>query len=151
MSIVIRDLNLKAAQSDDYTYSDLDIYQLKGTRNELALKDFDAIRSSINNIFLVKRGSRILDPEFGSNLDIYLFEQINDSNANSLAEDVEEILTQEPRILVESINVTVDEVGGQYIVEIYFYVPSLSKEALNSSFTLSKDNGLVINSLKVNK
>ena len=149
MSIVIRDLNFKTDKAKSYTYQDLDVYQLEGTRNELALSDFDAIRNSINNIFFIKKGTRILDPEFGSDLDFFLFEQINRENAQLLGEAVEEMLTQEPRILVDVIDVQIDSVNNQYIVDVFFAVPTLTNDILNASYVLSRDSGVVINSTKV--
>jgi phage baseplate assembly protein W len=150
MSIIIKDLNTKTDQSNNYLYKDIDLFQIEGTKGKLAVTDFDAVRASMNNLFLIKRGTRILDPTFGSNLDVYLFEQLNETNAGFLADDVEEILTQEPRIMVESIDVVVDEVNNQYVVGVKFYVPELSKESLDLSFVLSKDGGVVIGSDKIN-
>lgn len=150
MSIIIKDLNTKTDQNNNYLYRDIDIFQVEGTKGKLAVTDLDSVRASMNNLFLIKRGSRILDPEFGSNLDSYLFEQLTEINAGLLADDVEEILTQEPRVMVDNIHVTTDMANSQYIVEVAFYVPSLSKEALDMSFILNKDNGVAIDSTPIN-
>lgn len=91
-----------------------------------------------------------MDPTFGSNLDVYLFEPINDNNARLLADDVEEILEQEKRILVDDIHVTSDMVNSQYIVDIRFYIPSLSKEVLDMSFVVNGDNGVQMQSTPIN-
>jgi phage baseplate assembly protein W len=150
MSIIIKDLNTKSDQSNNYIYKDIDLFQIEGTKGKLSVTDIDSIRSSMNNLFLIKRGTRILDPEFGSNLDVYLFEQLNETNAGFLADDVEEILAQEPRIMVDSIDVLIDEDNSQYIVEVKFYAPEISKESLDMSFNLGKDTGVAIDSVKIN-
>jgi len=150
MSIVIKDLNIKADSAQSYTYRDIDIFQTGGAKGNLAVTDVNSVRAAIHNLFLVKRGSRILDPTFGSNLDVYLFEPINDNNARLLADDVEEILEQEKRILVDDIHVTSDMINSQYIVDIRFYIPSLSKEVLDMSFVVNGDNGVQMQSTPIN-
>jgi phage baseplate assembly protein W len=69
--------------------------------------DSDAIRNSLYNIFTTKPGQKLLTPSFGSNLEQYLFESVNEINAKIIGNNILKVIsTFEPRIDVLKIQVT---------------------------------------------
>jgi phage baseplate assembly protein W len=66
----------------------------------------EAIKNSIYNIFSTKKGQMILNPNFGSSLDMFLFEKISKTSAQALGETIFSNLSKyEPRIKVNKITV----------------------------------------------
>lgn len=150
MSIVINDLNLKTKKTDEFTFQDLDIHQPNTSKNSLELYDIDAIRNSINNIFLIKKGSRILYPDFGSNLDEFLFETLDTENAKLLGESIEDTLKQETRIVVDTVEVQIDPTNSQYLVSILFSVPSTTTDVFRTNININQNTGIAINNTRLN-
>lgn len=111
----------------DYTYKDLN-FRKDGSINDknIAVEDLYAIRNSLNNLLTIQKGSRLLDPTYGNELKQFLFEQASLENGNLLGDVIETTLEQEPRILVEEVEITVDKQRGIYEVDIFFSIPSLS-------------------------
>lgn len=69
--------------------------------------DSDAIRNSLYNIFTTKPGQKLLTPSFGSNLEQYLFESVNEINAKIIGNNILKVIsTFEPRIDIIKIQVT---------------------------------------------
>ena len=148
MSIVIKNLN--KIQKKNFTYQDIDVYQLQGTKGELSISDFDAIRNALNNIFLIRKGSRILHPSFGSNLTMFLFEPMNESTAQMIGESIDNMLRQEPRIIADVITVLPNFNTNSYDINITFIIPSISREQLDANFVFSRDQNNLINSVDIN-
>lgn len=64
--------------------------------------DVSAIKNSLRNLFNTKPGQRFLFPKYGLDLNIYLFEQINERNAKAIGTAiVETIKLYEPRVEVQ--------------------------------------------------
>ena len=148
-SIIVQNLSIKNPE-EGYTYRDLNFNHFDTKRDQLAVDDLDSIRNAIHNLFIVKRGSRVRDPEFGSNLDEYIYQYVNEQNARFLAEDIEEILIQEPRIIVVEIIVDMDKPNGIFEVSIVFIVPALSREKIALQLSVGEKVGLELSSYKVN-
>ncbi len=71
---------------------------------EVSYTTKDQIKSNIKSLLLTQKGERLMQPTFGSDLKLYLFEPIS-SNLDSLIEDsiMEAINTWMPYVTVESI------------------------------------------------
>ena len=89
--------------------------------------NLEAIKNSIVNIFNTIPGSKILNPEFGLNLNQYLFEPLNEETAKNIGEAIYSTLVlYEPRINVTNINVSIDYENLQYLIDLYFTLPNIS-------------------------
>jgi phage baseplate assembly protein W len=68
--------------------------------------DVQAIKNSIRNIFSTRKGEKLLSPEFGCNLEKYLFNAVSDLGARAIGSDINEAITRyEPRVDVVKIYV----------------------------------------------
>jgi uncharacterized protein len=79
-------------------------------------EDENLLKENITRILLTNKGERVNKPLFGSNLKTYLFE-----NSNVLLEDVENdirnaITTWEPRVAINSLEVSMKNVNSAYIL-----------------------------------
>lgn len=149
MSIIIKDLSGKVEPTDTFTYKDLDLGFLSGKRGEFDITDLDSIRAAITIIFSTKKGTRILDPNFGSELDQFLFAPITELNGSLLEQEIRETLKQEPRVVIRDVVIYVDKPNGTYNVAIMFTVPTLSNKVLDIQFQLNKEDGITISAKRV--
>lgn len=92
--------------------------------------DIQAISNSLKNIFTTKKGQKILNPEFGSSLDQYLFSPITETNAKTIANEIlRTVDTYEPRIKISKINVIPVYDRNSYYITIYYTLLELNKES----------------------
>jgi hypothetical protein len=134
-----------------YTYADLHLdLQLSSrvpdkptgaSKNAQDLKlsyDVLAIYNSIKNIFNTKKGQKILTPNFGLDLEQYLFDNITKDNAKQIGKTIlEELPFYEPRITVENVSVIARPDANEYKINISIIIPSLNnrKDSLSGTLT----------------
>ena len=77
------------------------------TRRDFVVEtDLQAIQNSIKNIFLWKKGERIIQPNFGSDVHKILFQPITNATAKNLAMEIRSSLeTWEPRIKINEVGI----------------------------------------------
>ena len=104
-------------------YSDVDMLEYKGPvvgRNGVDLLevpmvvDVDAVKVSIRNILMWRVGESVLRPEFGHNLKLSMYSQMNQFNQDQICEEIKRAIEEnEPRARVETVAVKrEDEDGG---------------------------------------
>jgi phage baseplate assembly protein W len=92
--------------------------------------DEQAIKNSISNIFITKKGEKLLDPTFGSSLDQYLFEPITETYAKAIGNDIFNVISDfEPRIEVLNITVATDPDNQQYQITVNYRFREIQKQS----------------------
>ena len=100
--------------------------------------DIEDIKNSIRNIFNTRKGQKILSPGFGSSLDQFLFERVDDFVGNIIGETIlNNLQTFEPRIEVLKINVYPFPDQNQYNIQVFYKFLQINK---NQVITLSVMN-----------
>lgn len=145
-SLVDSNINLNKPVKNDVLYSDvkLDLVPEKfygesinsqKTHNDLAtIVNEESIINSLKNIMSTRFNSRLLNPEMNFDLRSYLFENLSESKAYFIGYDISLYLpVYEPRIIVDSINVTANYAEDTYIIDLSIFVPELSKNIKLSS------------------
>ena len=101
--------------------------------------DENAILNSIKNIFNTKKGQKILNPTFGLDLEVFLFNNISKDNADIIGKTIlEELPIHEPRITVDSVNVIARPDDNEYEISISIIIPSLDNRAVTSTAILTE-------------
>ena len=94
----------------------------------------NAIQRSIHNCFTWKQGERILMPDFGSDLDRYLYNGINSATAESITASIREIISKwEPRVQIveiQNVRMTSDTEDNTIHLRIVYSIPSLNTDEL---------------------
>ena len=106
-------------------YSDIDFTLAKRPAvGDIALSyDSPASIRSIRNILLTKRYEKLFDPQFGSNIDALLFENISSITASALEKEISFALTNyEPRVSIQSVVVSSFPEKNGYSVTLTFYL-----------------------------
>ena len=126
----------------NYLYSDVQLdleeqvifLKNKKSKSDIVVNyDVEAVRNSITNLFSTKKGQRPLEPEFGINLEQYLFEPINTTTANRIGNEIRDGLKFEPRVRPLSIDITVMSTEDGYRIDMLLLIPSLGINTLVSA------------------
>ena len=124
-----------------YVYSDFD-NSLTTQRDGDIQKDVDveAIKNSLINILQTTKGTRRMLPEFGCNLEGFLFEPLDSITARKIGGSiVDEILTWENRMVLDNVNVFADEDNYQYNITISYHLAELGDSGMGQiSFILKQ-------------
>lgn len=81
----------------------------------------EAIKNSIYNIFSTKKGEMILNPTFGSSLEMFLFENVSPIIGQKIGDTIYSTIKQyEPRIVLNSVRVYPNYDENLYRVNISY-------------------------------
>lgn len=111
-------------------YSDIDFTLAKRpVVNDIALSyDSQAIIRSMRNILLTKKYEKLWNPEFGSNVDGLLFENISNMTATALEKEIAvAIRNNEPRVNLKNVVVTPYTDKNAYNVTLTFYIANATQ------------------------
>lgn len=102
--------------------------------------DENAIFNSIRNVFNTKKGQKILNPNFGLDLEMYLFDNISRENADLIGRAIhEELPLYEPRIIVDGVKVVAKPDDNEYEIDITITIPSLDNKITTSTGLLTEE------------
>lgn len=89
--------------------------------------DEEVIRQSIFTILETRKGERVMNPTFGTNLFNILFEPMDDITASDISHEIRTALIHyEPRIRVNSVIVVPNYDEGYYIININYDILKLN-------------------------
>ena len=111
-------------------YSDIDFTLAKRpVVNDIALSyDSQAIIRSVRNILLTKRFEKPWNPDFGSNVDALLFENISFITASALEKEISVAITNyEPRINLKNVTVQPYPNKNAYDVTMTFFIANATQ------------------------
>jgi phage baseplate assembly protein W len=124
MSIERVDKNTSANRSKEI-YSDF-LTNFNAHPNTGALlkrSDEESVKRAIRNLLLTDAGERMFQPNLGSNVRRYLFENASEVTKNNLKESIlNTIKNYEPRANVIDVVVTLSNDEHTYMVDIYFNI-----------------------------
>ena len=89
----------------------------------IAIKNVNAITRSIRNIVLTTPGEKFFDPDFASNVNNLLFENVDDITASQIQEEIEfSINNYEPRVKLLNVKVIADNDNASFDTIITYEV-----------------------------
>jgi len=106
-------------------YSDLDLtFRRLPVTNDVALSyDEQAVVRSVRNLLLTGFYERPFQPNLGSNLNKLLFEPADQLTSNLIESEVRDVISNfEPRVTVNTINVTVSPDENSFNLSMTFFV-----------------------------
>jgi phage baseplate assembly protein W len=92
------------------------------------VSDYQDIEESLNILLSTTLGVRVLQPEYGCNLNDYMFESLSSTLIGIIKHHVENaILYYEPRIVAENVDVTsadsFDLIEGKFTITVEYSIP----------------------------
>ena len=95
----------------------------KITNDLLVKKEDAAVKQAVVNILMTNKGERLFDPDYGSDVPTYLFDQLYFGTAANIKSAIRECLvTYEPRILLQEIDVMPEFDQNGFEVHLRFAV-----------------------------
>jgi len=85
------------------------------TTNKIRLEDAELIKRDLLNHFQIRKGEKLMRPDFGTIIWDALFEPMTEDLRDAIVEDVIEVIKYDPRIVAEK--VLVDEYENGILVE----------------------------------
>jgi phage baseplate assembly protein W len=83
----------------------------------------DAIRNNLLNFFLTNKGEIYLNPNFGANLRIFIFEHITSNNMDSLKETIQSLISQYfANIKVDNLNILQSPDTNEITIQLYYTI-----------------------------
>lgn len=84
------------------------------------LYDIELVKQDLLNHFNILKGEKLENPDFGTNIWLYLMDPLDDETRNAVIEEVEAIVNYDPRVEMDSIEVNDYEQGLQVKVSIVY-------------------------------
>lgn len=102
--------------------------------------DLEAVKNSIVNCFITAPGQKILNPEFGLDLRMYLFEPITETTAFFIRDDIFNNLSRfEPRVVVRNVSVIPNIDAQMYEIYLQIDIPQLNIYGVSIKNTLNSE------------
>lgn len=124
-SVVFSDVNLVAGTNGNY---------------ELVTNEH-SINQNIMMIVSTPIRSKWWRPNIGTNLDLYLFEPIDEITSSKIQSELKAVLADnlETRVQFEKIEVIPDVANQNYYVNVEYVVPALEGRRISFEFTLGRE------------
>ena len=107
------------------TFKDLSVTFKKHPVSDdlVTVKDKAAIVQAITALLLTRKGERPFQPQLGCGIQNVLFEPLDYGSAGIIRSEIKDVLNRyEPRITVDSIRCTPDELNNGYEVEMSYTI-----------------------------
>jgi len=80
-------------------------FTTKNQFKNFSINDIDLIKTDLLNAFNIKQGEKPGNPTYGSSIWSFVFEPLTDAVVERIIEESRRVITSDPRIGVEDINV----------------------------------------------
>lgn len=111
-------------------------------RKKFRVADFDLVKQDLLNHFSIRKGEKLMNPEFGTIIWNMIFEQLTEDVKTAIVNDIKKIVAYDPRISVANVGITEYEYGLQIELALV-YVPTNQAGVMKLQFP-KDSNRLVI-------
>ena len=96
--------------------------------------DVDLVKQDLINHFNIRKGEKLMQPNFGSVIWSVLFEPLDDNLTQVITDDVKRIVGYDPRMVLKNITVVTQDQGIQIELDLV-YVPTNLATSLSMQFS----------------
>lgn len=97
------------------------------------LTDFALVKQDIINNFNIRKGDKLMNPEFGTIIWDMIFEPLDTASQDAIVNDVKQIIANDPRVVAENVLVTTFVKGIQIEISL-IYISTNQREQLTLNF-----------------
>ena len=101
------------------------------------LYDIELVKQDLFNHFNIKKGEKLENPSFGTNIWQYLFDPLDDQTKNAIVEDVQTVINYDPRVTLDQLEINEYEHGIQVSMTV-LYIEYGVGESFNLLFDQSE-------------
>jgi phage baseplate assembly protein W len=103
------------------------------SQKNYVLTDFELTRQDLINYFSIRRGEKLMQPNFGTIIWDQLFEPLDEATQQLITADVTKIVSYDPRLAIGRVAVTQQDHG--FLIQLTLsYVPSGQTATLSLIF-----------------
>jgi len=127
------------------SYRDLSYtFKINPLKKDLVvLKDENAIKRALLNLFSYRKGEKFFDSSFGTGIPDLLFEPFDFATAGSIKVEIENsISTYEPRVNLVEVDVDLNYVNTSYDIQVVYTIPDTSEQVFTTTLTLTSSSKL---------
>lgn len=98
-----------------------------------SLTDFELARQDLLNYFSIRKGEKLMQPNFGTVIWDMLFEPLTEDTQQTITADISRIVAYDPRLQVGQVAVLQQDNG--YLIQLTLaYVPTNQTATINLNF-----------------
>jgi phage baseplate assembly protein W len=90
------------------------------TFEDSKLYDIELVKQDVFNHFNIRKGEKLENPEFGTNIWQYLFDPLDDQTKNAIVEDVQTVINYDPRVTLDQLEIDEYEHGIQITLTVLY-------------------------------
>ena len=99
------------------TYKGFSTYQ----RNKhFRVTDFELVKQDLLNYFNIRKGEKLMNPDFGTIIWDKIFDPLNEDNKAIIMQDIKRIISYDPRLAARDVNVTEYDTGLQIEITLIY-------------------------------
>lgn len=100
------------------------------------LTDFELAKQDLYNSFNIRKGEKLMNPEYGTIIQDMVFEPFDADTKNKIINDINKIIGSDPRIAAENVSVIQAEQG--FIIELdLIYIKTNERDTLKIEYNRS--------------
>ena len=100
-----------------------------------SLSGLELAKQDLMNHFKIRKGEKWSDPTFGCNLELYIFEPLDQLTQDNINEEVYSVISYDPRFQIEDTNVRVVQEAHSVTVSVkLIYLPTTTATELQIKF-----------------
>jgi phage baseplate assembly protein W len=103
------------------------------SKKKYSLTDYTLARQDLLNYFQLRRGQKLMQPNFGTIIWDQLFEPLNETTQEIITADIRKIVSYDPRLRVNGVTITEQDSGLQIQISLS-YIPSDQTELISMNF-----------------
>lgn len=111
-----------------------------GQTKKFRLTDLDLVKRDLLNHFQIRKGEKLMNPDFGSVIWNTLFEPLDEQTKKVILDDVKTVVSYDPRLAVDEVLIQQLDNGIQIQISIT-YVPTNVTTMMNLTF--DRETGVV--------
>ncbi len=127
-------------ENDNNTVFTYKGFNSQETKNKFKLYDIDLVKQDIINHFYIRKGEKLMNPDFGTVIWDLIFEPFTEEVKRLITEDVEQIINYDPRIAINSVSIDATDMGIRIEADIT-YLPFNINERM--TFNFDKENNII--------
>lgn len=104
------------------------------------LVDLDLVKRDLLNHFQIRKGEKLMNPNFGSIIWSTLYEPLDEPTKKVILDDVKKIVSYDPRLAVDQVILQELDNGLQIQISLT-YIPTNMTSVMNLTF--DRDSGVV--------
>jgi phage baseplate assembly protein W len=82
-----------------------------GNYKKFSLTDFELAQQDLINNFSIRKGEKLMQPNFGSIIWDLMFEPLDSTTTTLIKQDIQKIITYDPRLSVNSVIIDQQDTG----------------------------------------